>query len=450
MTAKIIQFGRQEKKMQERGRPPSVRAAAIEAAIRARPMMKRASERLLVGENMWRILQRLEDSVGVSKSAVLREARLGRPEESTKRLPLYAVKVGLDEATRAERGKKLTQHAEKYKKLIEGAGKLSGIPEDELIAELFAGTSYEDGVPEFPDHVLDLKDKLDRMVRWVVGEAELATYWNLIVGTRGSYDIDAGAIRPSSKQLSTLGEIAGGWIEHVDDLPPIPKVGLSAFPDSREVKGMLRVHKDGNWEDRGEFKISMTRILSLAIVPVEGVPRAAFEVRTEVVVKDSGGVEVAKCRDTDGTDGTLTVAEGNGVFRAELDYGPGMVVTPFPHVVPEPFGKYVDGADPWWALYVPVTPSTVKDYCSKPAEFLGGTGRLFPLPDVCWETYWPMGSLGEAIEANLLYAKDRLDDRLLDDAMAKNDLLQSFKAEAAQRQAEAEAELEAKWEVKGE
>lgn len=275
-------------------------------------------------------------------------------------------------------------------------------------------------------------------------------YWDAVAGTRGAYDERTACIWPTSRRLSTLGEIAAGWIEHVDDLPPIPKVGLSAFPDERGAKARLRVLKDGDWDDWGEFDVSMDRILSLAAVPVEGVPRAAFEVRTEVIVKDGRGGEVARSRDTDGTDGRLRVAKGGGTLEAELDYGPETVFTPFPHIAPEPFGLDVDGVEPWWALYVPVTPSTVMHYCSEPAEFLGGAGRLFPFPDRCWETSWPVGSLGEAIEANLLYGEEGLDRMLLADAVAKSEMLDVFRAEAATKRAEAEAGLDARWELKGE
>lgn len=132
MTAKIIPFDGAARMV----RPPEVRAGAIRAAIMVRPMMKRGSERLLVGESMWRILQRLEDELGLPKAKVLHEAGLGRPEESTKRLPYYAVRPGLDEGARAERAKHLTQKASKYVALAVAAARLAGLPADGLVAAL--------------------------------------------------------------------------------------------------------------------------------------------------------------------------------------------------------------------------------------------------------------------------------------------------------------------------
>jgi len=491
VTAPIIPFHgrrhqRHETEAGKYSRPLSMRAAAIRAAAKGeKRMMNQASERGIVAENLGRILTRLENWQGIRKVGVLRMANLGNPDaDSTKRLYNYMLAADLDDESRRKREKKLARKALNYIRLVAAAAKLAPVSEDELIVELFSGTSYELPPAEHPEPVFVLLDKLTSVVRWVVAEAGLETYWSDVAETRGAYDVYERAIISCSRRLLTLGDLSGGGIEHIEDIAPIPEVPLLEYPEPASVKARLFIHDAGKWKEAGEVVATACREVRLGVAPVGSAPKAVFVVYSKVVATDGNGVPVLEAMYSDGSlvgdpetecspvgsrksppnDGqtwlpivgisgeiewytNIFVTEGDQKYPAGLVYDEHAFLLPFPHRAPVPFGEFIDGSEPWWVMLLPVVESTVAAYCGMPVDWYGAVD----LPREMGATSWPIGTLGEAIEANFLYATDgRFDDRLLADAKRKVEMLRAFKRASAEKQAAAEAELDRKWDVKGE
>lgn len=134
------------------------RLQAVKDAIAAKPRIERVSDRLTIGRNLWAILDTLErGEPSVSKATVLLAARQGRPEESTKRLPRFAIRPGLSEEDEKRRAEKLTKKIAPYRRIIGAAARLTGRDEDGLLLELFQGTSYETAPEAIGDDDPDLE-----------------------------------------------------------------------------------------------------------------------------------------------------------------------------------------------------------------------------------------------------------------------------------------------------
>jgi hypothetical protein len=371
-----------------------------------------------------------------------------------------------------------------YIRLVVAAAKLAPVSEDELIVELFSGTSYELAPAEHPEPVFALLDKLTRTARWVVAEAGLETYWSDVAETRGAYDVYEHAIVSCPRRLSTLGDLSGGWVEHIEDIAPIPEVPLLEYPEPAPVKARLFIYDGGKWKQAGEVMATAHREVRLGVALVGSAPKAVFAVYSKIVATDRNAVPVLEAMYCDGSlvgdpetecwpvgsrktppnDGqiwlpivrmsgeiewytNIFVTEGEQRYPAGLIYDDHPFLSPFPHRAPAPYGEFIDGSEPWWVMLLPVVDSTVAAYCGMAVDWRGA----LDLPREMGATSWPVGTLGEAIEANLLYAKDgRLDDRLLADAKGKVEMLRAFKRASAEKQAAAEGVLDQKWDVKGE
>lgn len=134
------------------------RLRAVKAAIAAKPRIERVSDRRVIGRNMWAILDALErGEPSVSKATVLLAARQGRPEESTKRLPRFAIRPGLSEEDEKRRAEKLTQRIAPYQKIVKEAAGLAKRDEGDLLLELVQGTSYETAPEAIGDDDPDLE-----------------------------------------------------------------------------------------------------------------------------------------------------------------------------------------------------------------------------------------------------------------------------------------------------
>ncbi|MBW7848860.1 MAG: hypothetical protein H3C38_00015 [Rhodospirillales bacterium] len=483
MSGKVIAFPnrpRHETSQVNKTRPLSERAAAIRQAAKNKRMLTRATERGIVARNLYRILLDFERDSGISRVEVLRAVGLGNPEvESTKRLHYYTLPGELEEGGRKRREKKLAKSAARYIRFVDAAAKLAKVSADEKLVELFAGTSYDAGTREleYPAAVYDLIDKLNSMVRWVVAEAKLEHYWREVRATRGAYDVYEEAIRISGRRLSTMGDFSGGSIEHIDDIPPIPEVSLFEYREPGTLSARLKTQDEaGAWHDRGEAKIEVFREVRLAVAEVGSVPRGVFAVYTRIVA--TVGSLVLNAMHTDGTftvsrphfpkdargrrwvpvlsaDGSVEgyspvcVEEKGRWVAAELDHGPNNNC-PIPSRAPAPYDGFIGPGEPWWVILVPIVDTAVFGYCSMCAGNDEPRGPLFHMPREFSSTPWPIGSLGEAIEANLLYAdQGRLDDLLLADARAKVEILARYRAAAAEKRSSAEVAVYKKWKNKG-
>ncbi|WP_210250181.1 hypothetical protein, partial [Microvirga aerophila] len=134
---------------------------AIRQRIERKPLVKRQSERRLVANNLWRILQDLEASQPpIKKKDVLQAAGQGGEHDSTKRLPRFAINPDLPSADQDERAEAATQDIRKYLQIARAAARLAGQSgEDAFLRQLVSGTSFATGIsegtaPEDPDEDL--------------------------------------------------------------------------------------------------------------------------------------------------------------------------------------------------------------------------------------------------------------------------------------------------------
>jgi len=122
------------------------RAASIRAAVQASPKLSPA-ERLRVAENMWAIFAEAERN-GFTNAQVLVEAGQGTKEESTKRLPRFAIDPSLPPDMKNNRQDNLSKTARPYISLATSAAKILRRHEDEFVATLFAGTHFTANVAD--------------------------------------------------------------------------------------------------------------------------------------------------------------------------------------------------------------------------------------------------------------------------------------------------------------
>lgn len=119
-------------------------ANSLREAFAMRKMVQGDRERLTLAQNLWTILDlALGKAPGLSKAKILREAGQGEPEESTRRLPYFAVDPTLPVDERTRRTKKLRRHVELYARIAIAAANLSGMNPDEILVQLASGTDYE-------------------------------------------------------------------------------------------------------------------------------------------------------------------------------------------------------------------------------------------------------------------------------------------------------------------
>jgi hypothetical protein len=152
MTAQIIPFGNRK----ERQRPAApltqeTRAAFSSSRVKLigekmdrNPMMESIEERRRAANNMWRILAELDNqSPRIRKRDVLHEAGLGGEDDSTKRLPYYAIDPDLPEDKQLRRAESVTKKIKKYEHLAQCAARLSKkVSKDHFLLVLVEGTKY--------------------------------------------------------------------------------------------------------------------------------------------------------------------------------------------------------------------------------------------------------------------------------------------------------------------
>lgn len=161
------------------------RLQAVKDAFAAKPRIERVSDRRAIGRNMWAILDALErGDRAVRKAKVLQDAGHGRPEESTKRLPRFAIRPGLSEEDEKRRAEKLTQRIAPYLKIVEQAASQAKRDVDDLLLELFQGTSYETAPEAIGDDDPDLEvaeqivSRLQHDIDMMAQQYDLAGYFS--------------------------------------------------------------------------------------------------------------------------------------------------------------------------------------------------------------------------------------------------------------------------------
>jgi hypothetical protein len=139
--------------------------ARAEAAMKARPMMTKASERRAIARNLWMLLDTIEKgSARISKAAILVEAKQAKPEEPTKRIARYALRPGLPEAAEKKRSEELVQKIRIYVGIAKAAVALANakakageakLDETEVVLQLLQGSSYldEESAPQSDDPI---------------------------------------------------------------------------------------------------------------------------------------------------------------------------------------------------------------------------------------------------------------------------------------------------------
>ncbi|WP_294533031.1 hypothetical protein [uncultured Rhodoblastus sp.] len=118
------------------------RLIAIEKIMADRPVL-RVPERLVVAENLWRLLSKLEDrDPPIKKKDVLHASGQGHEYESTKRLPRFAINPALSDEDKRKRSESLTKKILPYVNIVRNAAIMAGEAEGEFVLELIQNTSY--------------------------------------------------------------------------------------------------------------------------------------------------------------------------------------------------------------------------------------------------------------------------------------------------------------------
>jgi hypothetical protein len=107
-------------------------------------IMNSSSERRRVANNLWRILNELENRTPpIKRLEVCRRAgKIFHEGDSTKRLYNFAIKPALPEKEQLNRAKGITKKIRRYVELAEVAAELSGKDKDHYIPALVEGTRY--------------------------------------------------------------------------------------------------------------------------------------------------------------------------------------------------------------------------------------------------------------------------------------------------------------------
>jgi hypothetical protein len=170
----------------DRERQPR-RWAAIDAALAKNPKITHINDRKIVAKNLGDILKEFEREGHGKKEAVLRDANMGGEGSSTKQLFYYTL-PGFDAVSDApqKRIDRLVKRAANYIKLAKTAAKKAGRDEQEVLIELFKGSSYDAAEhgsgpdPILPDYLFVIDDILQRLKDWLVRETDIEWYYETL------------------------------------------------------------------------------------------------------------------------------------------------------------------------------------------------------------------------------------------------------------------------------
>ena len=208
------------------------RWAAIDAALSENPKMTHIEDRKAVAKNLWNILDRFERKGHGKKEAVLREANMGEEGNSTKQLHYYTLPPS-DAASDAPKKRidRLVKRTAKYRSLAELAAKKAGWDKQDVLIELFQGSSYvasEHGsIPKLPDYLFAIDETLQRMKDWLVRKTDIEGYYqtlreedvcdewgNFIFGRHVSSQVDASDSSSNVPPTIRYGKAIPGIILH--------------------------------------------------------------------------------------------------------------------------------------------------------------------------------------------------------------------------------------------
>ncbi len=151
--------------------------AKLEETCTDEKMMDNA-DRLLVAQNLFRILKRFEQETGQRKAKVVRAANIGSEGDSTKRLEYY--RIDPDTSPSPKRVAKLVRHLGNYKRLARKAAELGDREWQDVFIDLFQGSSFlpdsEDSAPH-GTHIKTLHSLLDAMGDWLKHTTAIDRYF---------------------------------------------------------------------------------------------------------------------------------------------------------------------------------------------------------------------------------------------------------------------------------
>lgn len=119
-----------------------------EARMNERPRTRTDAERRRIGENLWRLLDEIEQGPRqIRKAQVLQEAINATPEDSTKHLPRYACRPTEDSVEAERRTRHLLKTVKKFVHVAKVAARLAGLDPDEVTLRVLEGSYYTQRVP---------------------------------------------------------------------------------------------------------------------------------------------------------------------------------------------------------------------------------------------------------------------------------------------------------------
>jgi hypothetical protein len=160
-----------------------------EGAVHFKPVveMTLSEDRKVVAKNLWVILDAFERNGHGKKEAVLREANMGDERDSTKQLYYYTLPpFDTVSAALEKRIERLVKRTDRYRQLAEVAAKKAGWDKQEVLIELFKGSSYDtsergsEPIPNLPDYLFKIDDILQRMKDWLVQNTRIEWYYQTL------------------------------------------------------------------------------------------------------------------------------------------------------------------------------------------------------------------------------------------------------------------------------
>lgn len=122
-----------------------------EARMRERPRMHVKAERRQVGENLWHLLEEIEQGPkGITKARVLQKAINATPEDSTRHLARYACRPTQDAAEAERRTRYLLKTASRFVRIAKAAATLADLDPDEAVVRVLKGSYYTQDPPPAP------------------------------------------------------------------------------------------------------------------------------------------------------------------------------------------------------------------------------------------------------------------------------------------------------------
>ena len=124
-----------------------------------------AADQEAVSRDLYRLLHRVQEERGIPKSKVLRQARIGDEDDSTKHLSQYATPPNRKPA------KRLNKKVAAFAKLTRAAAELAGLDEEEALLEVFGRASFwqssstRQASPEFEELATRLRFVMDGVAR---------------------------------------------------------------------------------------------------------------------------------------------------------------------------------------------------------------------------------------------------------------------------------------------